>query len=274
MTTTEATETMRACLPPSLRDQPIARMAAGLSGAAVYKVGDAHVLKVSAEGDFAQKVAILRAAAAAGVAPEVVHVDAERRAVVSAFVQDRGFRALFMTERARTLALLADALRRIQAIDVPAPHVDPRAFLARVLAATAEAMPADVRGVAEAVLALEPPPANLALAHADANPSNLVWDGERIVFLDWDVASRQSTTYDAAALVVFLRLADPGPLCEATPRFHYDRKVIAALCGTMFLQLARAQGHDGSGGAATGMPDITTAAGKWQMGLALLARAT
>lgn len=268
---------MEACLPASLRDQPIVRVRAGLSGAGVYKVGDAHILKVDPEGDFAQKVAIVRAAAEAGVAPEVVHVDAAHRAIVSKFVEDRGLMPILITDRPKALQLLGEALQRIQSIPLTSPTADPRGFFARTLASTQ--MPQPLRTIADAVLALEPPPTEYAFAHCDANPTNFVFDGERVMFLDWDMAAVNSTTYDAATLALFLRLPAFG---EPTPRFRYDRKLVAAMCGTIFLHLAG--GHAGASEPESlndvyaamrgGSLDVATPEGKWRMGLALLAQAT
>src|SRR5262245_1963844 len=82
---------LEACLPAALRGPTtkIATIAAGLSGAGVYRVdvnGRSYVLKLAGSRDVVDtwraRTAILRAAAEAGVAPAVVHVDDERRAVV------------------------------------------------------------------------------------------------------------------------------------------------------------------------------------------------
>jgi aminoglycoside phosphotransferase len=104
------------------------RIATGLSGAGVYKIdagGETFVLKISAEQEpldaWRRKVEIQERAAAASVAPRVVHADAERRAVVSAFVADRSFIALVADPRTRADAVvrLGETLRRLH--DVPIP---------------------------------------------------------------------------------------------------------------------------------------------------------
>ena len=78
---------LEACLPPDLHGATITPIAAGLSGAGVYRVdagARAFVLKISAEphAEWQRRVAILKLAAEAGVAPRVVHVD-DARAVPS-----------------------------------------------------------------------------------------------------------------------------------------------------------------------------------------------
>src|SRR5215212_2586627 len=95
---------LEACLPVDLREPSttITRIAAGLSGAGVYRVeaaGQAFVLKISDEGEplagWRRKLHIQQLAANAGLAPRIVHVDEARRAIMSAFVVDRSFPALF-----------------------------------------------------------------------------------------------------------------------------------------------------------------------------------
>src|ERR1041384_6371863 len=101
------------CLPPELRGPatPITRVGAGLSGAGVHRVaaaGESYVLKV-ADGEsldgWRRKLHIQRLAAAAGLAPRIVHVDEARRAVVSVFVPDRSFFMLWGNPATRDAAL-------------------------------------------------------------------------------------------------------------------------------------------------------------------------
>src|SRR4051794_35041225 len=88
------------CLPSELRgpETAITKIAAGLSGAGVYRVeaaGNVYVLKIAPAteslDDWRRRVAIHRAAAAADVAPAVIHTDETRRAVVTTFIVDRSF---------------------------------------------------------------------------------------------------------------------------------------------------------------------------------------
>ncbi|MEO6774390.1 MAG: phosphotransferase [Kofleriaceae bacterium] len=271
---------LESCLPSSLRGAPITQMTSGQSGALVYRVGDAHVLKISDQ----QRISIVRAAAAAGVAPEVVHVDEARHAVVSAFVRDQGFARLAAMDPPRARALAGECLRRAHALDVPAPRVEPRTMLANMLAATADlVVPAAARAAGETVLALAPPPYDEpdVLSHNDANPTNLVFDGERVLLLDWDAAAINDPYYDAAAIAVFLKLV----VCEPTPRFHYDRRLVAATCGTIFLHLARKSGHPGAAEGTAALHELyaemragtlamSSADARWRMGLALLAESS
>jgi aminoglycoside phosphotransferase (APT) family kinase protein len=304
---------LEACLPTVLRGPTttITRIAAGLSGAGVYRVeaaGQTLVLKISAEGealaDWRRKLVVLQLAANAGLAPRVVHVDEERRAVVSAFVVDRSFPALFWDPRTRptALALLGRTLRRVHELPLPADagSREPRAFLAAVWSGLASfALPAFVGDAVERVLTAEPPARERApvLSHNDVNPSNLVYDGEHLLLVDWENAGANDPFHDLATISVFARMDgvtcaqllaayDGEPVAPLPARFVYSRRLVAILCGAMMLQLARLAGHAGATGAETlestppladfyqrmraGSLSVATAEGRWCFGLALI----
>jgi len=95
-----------------------------------------------------------------------------------------------------------------------------------------------------------------ATSHNDMNPSNLVFDGERLLLLDWDMAGPNDPFYDLAAVAMFLRMDDPtasaliaaydaAPPAALPDGFVYARRLVAALCATIFLHLARHAGHAG-----------------------------
>ncbi len=300
------------CLPPRLRraDTTITKVAAGLSGAGVFKVeadGEAYVLKISDAGEpvmaWRRKLRIQQGAADAGVAPAIVHVDEERRAILSTFVVDRFFRVYFNTPTTRdeALELLGRTLRRVHDIPVP-PGVepsDPRKFLTGVWSGLGGfAIPPFVDDAIRAVLSERPPERDRAfvLSHNDVNPSNLIYDGERLVLLDWDTAGANDPLFDLAAVSLFLRMDDEtcrrllaahdgAPVDALPPRFAWNRRVAGLLVGTMFLHLARQGGHTGATGTETlesteplaafyqrlraGNVNIASSEGQWAFGLAL-----
>ncbi len=297
---------LEACLPAELRGAAITPIAAGLSGAGVYRVdagAGAFALKVAVEphAEWQRRVAILKLAAEVGVAPRVVHVDEERRAVVSEFIVDRGFPPFYFDPRTRASAIgkLGRAIRRVHDLPLPAGSVaaDSVAFLERIWTWIAGfTVPGFLRDAVQRMLAEAVPGCDRAavLSHNDLNPSNLAYDGERVVLLDWDVAGPNDAFYDLAAVAVFLRMDDAtsaqllaahddAPVAALPPRFAYDRRLIAAMCGAIFVDLARRQGH--RGGTATldetlGLGDVhqrmreraldvRSADGQWLFGLAL-----
>ncbi|MEO8551276.1 MAG: phosphotransferase [Kofleriaceae bacterium] len=294
---------LEACLPAELRGASIEPIAAGMSGAGVYRVGTAHVLKISDPAEpldaWQRKAQIQTDAAAAGIAPTIVHTDESRRAVVSELVVDRGFPMWFGNPetRATAIATLGRTLRKIHELPIPEGAVasDPRGLLAK-LAAALDGFPVPaVVGEAIARVQSDTPPDShraIVLSHNDVNPTNLVFDGERLLLLDWETAAPNDPFYDLAAISVLLRMdlptclellaAHDGVASEVLPaRFAYDRREIAALIGCALLGLARRFGHPGdragtSGGLAEFYPrmraglDIRSAEGQWAFGLALI----
>jgi aminoglycoside phosphotransferase len=296
------------CLPESLRgpSTTITRIAAGLSGAGVYRVeagGVTYVLKVSSGdeplAEWRAGARIQQLAASAGLAPQVIHVDDARRAVTAAFVVDRGFmpRVHGPHTRAAAIAQLGRTLRRVHDLPIPedAPSRDLRGFLARV--GSSVPAPAFAHGAIERLLEDPPPPNERAdvLSHNDVNPTNLVYDGDNLLLLDWAIAGPNDALYDVAAISVFLRMDGAGcrallaahdgaPVDTLPARFVYNQRLIAILCGTLFLRLAHQGGYAGDTGATLdtapslgeiyrptrgGSLDIASGEGKWAFGLAL-----
>jgi aminoglycoside phosphotransferase (APT) family kinase protein len=306
------------CLPPELRtpETTITRIAAGMSGAGVHRVehaGRAYVLKVAAEGEplerFRSKLRVLELAAQAGLAPRVVHADEARRAVSSEFVQDRMFGMMLAGEATREAAigLLGQTLRRVHELPL-APGAEPTNALGVLkglwsrVSTGGFVLPGFVEDVVERVLSETAPAPERApvLSHNDVNPTNLVYDGERLVLLDWETAAPNDPYYDLATVSVFYRLPElacrrllaaydgtPAVLPAALPAgLRYNQRLVAGLCGTMFLHLARHRGHPGAAGQETlestpplfevyqraraGALQIGSPEGQWAFGLALL----
>jgi aminoglycoside phosphotransferase (APT) family kinase protein len=259
---------LQQCLPPSLRGPTtaITRIASGLSGAAVHRVdaGDrAFVLKLARPDEslehWRRNLATRRAAAGAGLTPDVVHADETHRATVTTFVADRGFPMFWLNPATHdaAVAALGDTLRRLHALPPgDARPLDAHRLLADVASRLADVpFPSFVADAMRLLLVDPPPPAERAavLSHNDVNPSNLLYDGERILLVDWDVSGLNEPFYDLACIAVFLLMDDDtcrqllaahdcAPVTELPARFVYDRRLAAILCGAMMLHLARGRG--------------------------------
>jgi len=302
-----------ACLPASLRDQvtAIEPLASSFSGARVFRVtaNTEHVvLKLPRDGDdetsWRRSVAIQRAAADAGVGPRVRHVDEARRAVVTAFGPGPPFPARFGDPRTRDAAIaqLGRALARVHALPIPAgaTTADPRDILRDVADALRDrrGVPAFVTDTLRRALDEPPPPSDreVVLCHNDVHPANLLFDGDALVLVDWDVAAPNEPLYDIAAISLFLGMdaattralvaAHDGQPCETLPpRLAYDRRLVGIMCGALFLRLAGDDVYAGPGTESldatptlrelfqrmrTGAIDLAAADGRWTFGLALV----
>lgn len=305
---------LEACLPVGMRGPitTITRIAAGLSGAGVYRVesaGQAYVLKISADdqplAEWRRRLQVQQAAADAGLAPRILHTDETRRAVLSAFVVDRSFPALYGTPATRdaALTLLGQTIRRVHQIPLPANSEwkDPLILLRTTWSDIAQdfSLPAFVRDAVRSILDEDAPKRDRAmvLSHNDINPTNLAYHGENLTLLDWDTAGPNDPYYDLAAAAVFFRMDDltclrllavhdDKPVSKIPARFAYNRRLVAILCGVLFLGMALNGGHPGASGDETidstlslvelyqrlrsGALNVATAEGQWLFGLALL----
>jgi aminoglycoside phosphotransferase (APT) family kinase protein len=221
--------------------------------------------------------------------------------VLSAFVADRSFTAFFRDSRTheRALAMLGRTIRRVQELSPPSDTrvADPGTALEAIWRGSMNGIrvPPFVRDAVQSVLA-EPVPQRdrpLVLSHSDVNPSNLAYDGEHLLFLDWDVAAINDPWYDLATTALFFRMDDATcssliaayegvPVAEVPPAFRYFRRLVGALCGSTGLQMAHARGHTaGDNDQAltlgafyeqmrSGAVNLATPEGQWKFGLALL----
>ncbi|MFT3837384.1 MAG: phosphotransferase [Myxococcaceae bacterium] len=289
------------CLPERLRGSLVTPIAAGMSGAGVYRVGEPtqFVLKVAEastplEG-WRRAVELRRRAAEAGLTPRVVHADEAHRAVVTDFVADKGLMMLLGDPRRRpeAVALLAQMLKRLHQLPPPQGHFnEPREFMLQQWAPmeTAAGVPTFVRDAIERVAnQTPPPPGPIVLSHNDVNPTNLVFDGAQVMLVDWDVAGPNDALYDLATVAVFFRfspeecaqlLETHGGFEGVPPRFDYLRRLVSALCGSVMLKLARARGFDDEvapltlaefyQALRTGQLDPRSNRGQWLFGLAMM----
>ena len=262
-----------ACLPPQLRGAgtTITKIAAGLSGAGVYRVdanGSAYVLKVADEEhplvQWQRTLFILRAASDASLAPRLIHADESRRAIVSEFVSDQSFPRFYRDPRTQdaALTLLGETLRSVHALPIPPDAMSFRPL--ELLGTMWSGVPSNTtfpRFVTDAVqraLTEQPPLAErpLVLSHNDPNPTNLVLDEDRIVLVDWDTAAPNHPLYDLAVVSLFSRMNaemcrrliavhDGAPPAPLPPAFLYYRRLTGVMLGTGFLSFARQAGHDG-----------------------------
>jgi len=235
----------------------------GLSGAAVYAVSTSRgprILKVRGDGDdesWAQQLAVQRRAAALGVAPAILHVDEQARAVVAERVDGVPIAAALgdPAQRGRVLASVVDRLRVLHGADqagVPARDPLVHALATWETQRDRPGLPAwcgpvpDIFDAIRATIAGDP---RLGLSHNDLNPSNVLWDGARAWLVDWDVSGLNHPHYDLAALATFLALGtgpgldlaalhDGAPLdAGAAARFAALRQLAALLCGLTLLRL-------------------------------------
>ncbi len=239
--------------------QPLPR---GPSGSSVYAVSSDRgelVLRVQPAhrdaGEWAQQLRVLRRAAAAGVAPALVHVDDDARAVVVARVAGEPLPAV-LGDPARRGAALAGVVEQLSALHA----VSPDGIEVRDPLAYARAQHAGQRGrpgfpdlaltpVLEGIEAGLASEGRRVVSHNDLNPGNVLWDGARAWLVDWEVAGLTHPFYDLATLAMFIRLDEAAALellgaqegralaPEEVVAFAALRRLAALLCGLTFLAM-------------------------------------
>jgi thiamine kinase-like enzyme len=149
-----------------------------------------------------------RLAAAAGVAPSVIH--AGDGILVTGFIEGR---TLMHTEPVddRTLELIAKALKKIH--QYPAPPdlnpFDPVDICRKNLAdLPAGFLPPQRRRLLEAILKATPALQARCMIHADLIPENFIVANGRIYIVDWEYAGYGDPAVDIAQIIVLFGLDD------------------------------------------------------------------
>jgi thiamine kinase-like enzyme len=195
----------------SQRELTIEPLAGGLTNRnyLVGADGEAYVLRVAGADTAAlgidrnREVACSRAAAAAGVGPEVVAYLREQGALVTRFVAGRPLQAAHI-RKPKALRRVAEALRRCHGLPVPAEAADFSPFAAvrrsRELAKQRKVpVPPELDRSLGLLARLEgelrtgDPP---CLCHNDLLPANFLDDGQRLWIIDWEFAGRGDRFFD------------------------------------------------------------------------------
>jgi thiamine kinase-like enzyme len=177
----------------------------------VVRDGNAYTLKLGGEGgaelgaDLGWEVRLLNVAAAAGLAPPVVYVERERRALLTRWVAGRPW----SRETARSPAAagrIAEMLHRVHGLPVPEParHFSPAQWCdlygAALTARRADAGNAELRSAAavrlgELAQMVAAPP---VICHSDLHAMNLIEENDSLILLDWEYAHAADPLWDLA----------------------------------------------------------------------------
>lgn len=185
-------------------------VAGGASGALTYRVssttGD-HLLRLEANRSPLRnphQYDCMQIAAEAGVAPPIRYVDADAGVLVMAFVEQRPISELPGGPPA-VAAATASLLARLHGTAPFAAHgdyLDNIRQLIGYVTASGKVVPGLLDSHREAFDELTAAypwrPDTFVSAHNDPNPSNVLYDGERLWLIDWETASRNDPFIDLA----------------------------------------------------------------------------
>lgn len=223
----------------------VAVLSGGLSGAAVFSFtaeGRPWVVRKGTMGDARHVIACARIASDLGVGPRIRHVDEAEAIVLMERIESRPF-SPEPTERAARLGRVLAALRTLHA--GPAFPAGPpvTALLAgidqMIRRAGGEGLPRVVHETVAEAAAATVAFAAAAPCHKDLHPNNILDTGERVVFVDWEIASQGDPYVDVAQVTVFGTAESPDAVLAAylerapddRERAHWTVARVIALAG-------------------------------------------
>ncbi len=192
----------------------------GVSGAQILHFeiqGRAYVLRVEPERvalhDRQRGFACMAQAAAAGVAPSVHYADPSAGVAIMDFVASRPL-AEHPGGSVGVVRELAGLITQVQAAtqfpiigDYPDMIAAMLASLSRAGLFPPGALEPHAQGLARICAALPWDPAPLVSSHNDPNPRNILFDGNRLWLIDWELAFRNDRLVDLAILTMDLAQA-------------------------------------------------------------------
>ena len=196
----------------------IVALSGGLSGAQIYRIrvgGIAYLLRIEGGRDAFRDpdrwYACMRIAADAAIAPRVRHADAADGVAIMEFIVERSLSQDFPGTRAELITEAAQTLRALHQTPAFPPLVDYMEGMEAIIgdhratgmleaAATAPlfARWSELKG------AYRTDPADLVSSHNDLNPRNVLYDGRRLWFVDWESSFLADRYVDLATLANFM----------------------------------------------------------------------
>ncbi len=193
-------------------------MTGGLSGAQVYRIGVggiAYLLRIEGSRDAFRDpdrwYGCMRLAAAALLAPRVLYADPTDGVAIMDFIEEQSLTLDYAGTRADLITEATQAVRALHEAPAFPPLVDYLEGLAmmieqlrasRLLHDAALAPMVDLFEGLRARYRCEP--ADLVSSHNDLNLRNILYDGRRLWFVDWESAFLADRYVDLATLANFL----------------------------------------------------------------------
>lgn len=196
----------------------IAPLGGGLSGALIYKIrvgGIAYLLRIEGARDAFRDpdrwYACMRIAAQAVIAPRVRYADAADGVAIMEFVVERSLSQDFLGTRAELITEAAQTLRALHQAPAFPPLVDYMEGMEAILGEHRATGLLDPEATAPLFArwmrlraAYRTDPADLVSSHNDLNPRNLLYDGRRLWFVDWESSFLADRYVDLATLANFM----------------------------------------------------------------------
>lgn len=236
----------------------ISLLTGGLSTALIYRIGvrgEACVLRIVLRSggihDAAREFACVRAASEAGIAPELLYANATDGVSISRLIEARPPVGVAVVPQLVRMIKQVHELPLFPAADNHLENVD--VFICRgkesgLLPAASVAAYVDLyEEIRRAYPGHDP---DLVSSHNDLNPTNILFDGTRFWFVDWEAAFAGDRYADLATIANYFVYSDEaeeellrGYFGDSADDYHRARlflmrQVCHLCCGMVFLQLA------------------------------------
>lgn len=186
----------------------------GLSGAKIFRIrvgGVPYLLRIEAERDAfrdpARAYACMRIAADGLIAPRVRYADAQDGVAILEFIEER---SLLLDYRGEREDLIVEAVQTVRALHAGPPFpplvdyldgIDALIGQFQARGLVAPAATAELFALYGALRArYRTAPEDLVASHNDLNPRNMLYDGQRLWFVDWESAFLADRFVDLACL--------------------------------------------------------------------------
>ena len=291
---------------PGKKLESLEVLAPGASGAKVFRLvvdGEVFVLRVDGPADVhrdsARQYACMKIAAAAGVAPTLIHADTIDAVSITRMVTPSAARP----PRDQWLTALVDVLRRLHAAPLFPARGEYLDSMATIVAGFAQSGLMNSEGLAPLLslwanlLRAYPRGCDPVSSHNDFNPGNVIFEGATPWIIDWEASGATDRFVDIAALANWfttdeveveqvLSLYFDGPPNPAQrARFVLMRQINRLFYGIMLVNAAAAERSDirltladvtdapRLAAIRSEMPTIATVSGRLRFGLVFLGEA-
>jgi aminoglycoside phosphotransferase len=237
------------------------QLTAGLSSALVFRImvrGTPYYLRVimrtDAGGDPTHMLACVRPASHAGLAPQIRYASVEDRILITDFVEPRPL----PDDPARVLAAEIARLHALPPFPKRMKYLDAANGCIRKFEA-AKLLPESrtghaLRGFDEAMQVYPRSDADHVATHNDLKPENVLFDGTRFWFVDWEAACLNDRYVDLGVVANFFVNDDDGehdflqtyfgePASEyQRARFYLMKQILHMFYASIFMLLAAGAG--------------------------------
>lgn len=170
----------------------------------VLRLVGPHVSKEN----FAREIAVTERMAAVNLGPRVLYSSHEQGALVISYIKTQDLE-LFVRDKPRFLDHVADKLKLMhgeKTASISSPAIDMFQKIYSTMDRIKEPIPASIQELISTLRQFEGDykrTLQLSIVHHDINPNNILYDGKRLWFIDFELTGLGDKFYDLATVLTF-----------------------------------------------------------------------